>query len=333
MNTMKPMTSRERVLKAIRHETPDRVPLDVWIGRPDVEKACVAKYGSLDAFYDAMRTDIYTAYTHAVRDLLVRRPGEKLRYPIDELSRLEFPDPSDSRVYAPHDHSRVPVQEAVEKYHGKGKAVFCHVWGVGESLQGLMGIENMMMCMATDREEMKRLFLRSGEWTAEVVKRVIAMGVDVVRFSDDWGSTRALMFSPKDWWELIYPADKIIVSAARSLNVPVALHSDGYIYDILPGIVEMGVNVLHPLQASAGMDQRKVKEEFGDRLCLYGGLDVTYTLPRGTDAEIRAEVVEKMTTLKPNGGYIFCTSHSVQEDTAIERVELAYRTAWKHSAY
>jgi uroporphyrinogen decarboxylase len=257
-----------------------------------------------------------------------------VRFPPEKLWRLEFPDPADERVYLPHVHSRHTVPEAVAKYkHGKRKALFGHVWGVGETLQGLMGIENLLTCMATDREEMKRLLQRSAEWTADVVRRIIGMGVDVVQMSDDWGSTRALMFSPKDWWELIFPAEKTVVSAARGLHVPVALHSDGYIYDILPGIVDMGVNILHPLQASAGMDQRRVKKEFGDRLCLYGGLDVTYTLPRGTDEEIRAEVVEKMETLKPNGGYIFCTSHSVQEDTALERVDTAYRIALENSAY
>ncbi len=327
------MNSRDRVMKTIRHEAADRVPLNVWIYRPDVEKACVRKYGSLDAFYDAMHTDIYTGYTHALRDLFARRPDERVRFSLEKLSHLEFPDPADARVYAPHAHSSSSVEEAVAKYHGKGKAVFGHVWGVGETIQGLMGIEAMFECMATDRDEMKRLFQRAGEWSAEVARRIIGLGVDVVEISDDWGSTRALMFSPRDWRDLIYPAEKIIVSTARKLDTPVSLHSDGYIYDILPGIVEMGINILHPLQTSAGMDQRKVKKEFGDRLCLYGGLDVTHTLPRGTDEEIRAEVLEKMETLKPNGGYIFCTSHSVQEDTPLERVELAYRIAWENSVY
>lgn len=323
------MNSRERVLKTIRHEVPDRVPLNVWIYRAEVEAGVVAKYGSLDAFYDAMHTDIFTSFTHSAA-AVVRNDYAGRRLNFDEVKRLKWPDPLASRIYDAHVHSAMPVQEALAKYKPR-RALFGHVWGVVETIQGMMGIENMLMHIAMNKDTMKDLFAQSADWSVAVANRIMDMGIDVLEISDDWGANDALMFSPKDWWELVYPAEKKLIAAARERNVPVCLHSDGYVYDVLPGIIEMGADILHPVQASAGMDQAQVKREFGDRICIYGGLDVSRTLPHGTEEEIVAEVQEKMRVLKPNGGYILCTAHSVQEDTTLDKVELAYKTALENS--
>ena len=95
----------------------------------------------------------------------------------------------------------------------------------------------------------------------------------------------------------------------------------------------MGIDVVHPIQVSAGMDPEKIKREFGDRLALYGTLDITHTLPSGTLAEIEREVKNRMDTLKPGGGFIFCSTHTIQPDTPLEKVEYAYDVAFEHGWY
>jgi uroporphyrinogen decarboxylase len=101
----------------------------------------------------------------------------------------------------------------------------------------------------------------------------------------------------------------------------------------MDGVIDLGFQCLHPVQTSAGMDQARVKREYGDRLTIYGGLDVRTTLGRGDPDGVRAEVRRLMRDLKPGGGYLFCTSHMVQPGTPVEEVEMAYRVALEEGGY
>ncbi len=142
--------------------------------------------------------------------------------------------------------------------------------------------------MALERDKAQRVYERLGQWTAGCVENAIQAGVDVIELSDDWGQQNALMFSPKDWWELIFPATKPIIEAAKRHGVPVLLHSDGDITSVLDGVVELGVDAVHPLQESSGMDATEFKRKYGDRLSVMGGLDTITALPRMSPEEIRA---------------------------------------------
>jgi uroporphyrinogen decarboxylase len=138
----------------------------------------------------------------------------------------------------------------------------------------------------------------------------------------------ALLFRPQSWWELIFPAEKIICDAVRKKGGLLSLHSDGDITSVLDGVVELGFRVFHPCQESAGMNPREVKRAYHGRLGLYGGLDVRTVLGRGLPREQLADEVRRIITqLKPGGGYIFCTSHMVQPGTPLEEVEFAYEVA------
>jgi len=321
------MTSKERVLTTISHQEPDRVPLDVWIFQ---EEKVIEKWGSLDRFYEALNTDMFLAYTPSANSLS-RAFGS-----IDEVLDSKFCSPDDEKLYTgfKHEHGlqECGIKESVRKY-GDEKAIFGEVIGVFENAQSFLGIENLLMEMALHKEKVKELFKRLSAWLAKVAENVTDLGVDVLQISDDWGENKKLLFSPKDWWELIYPNDKRIADVGKKKGLPISLHSDGYIWEVMDGIVKMGINVIHPVQASAGMDHAKFKEKYGNKLCLYGGLDITHTLPYGTEEEIINEVKREMEILKPGGGFIFCTSHAIQPDTDLSKVEIAYKVALMYGKY
>jgi len=316
------MTPKERVLKAIYHEEPDRVPLNVWFYYQAFNDQVVAKYGSLDAWYDEFGIDMFTVFPSALTADRTDIPRT-----LDDMLAWKMPDPWDDSLYE-------GVRQAVEFYGGrKRRAVFCQTGAVFEGTNGFLGMAQQLVEMALSPDKMRAWYAKLADWYAAQSLKAIECGVDVVHMSDDWGQNNKMIISPKMWWELIFPADKVIVNAIKSKGVPASLHSCGYFMDVLDGCVEMGLDVLNPFQTSAGMDPWAAKERFGDRITIYGGLDVRETLPRASLPELEAEVKRLMDGLKPGGGFILCTAHSVQDDISLEHLESAYRWAADYGRY
>ncbi len=333
------MTSRERVLAVFSGEKPDRVPLTVFAGwNPGVRQKIEIRYGSIDAFNAHHGID-------AVTGVLPRFPfgGRAGHAAIMDLDQYLEQEPDDPRAPAllvtPCDDDLfLTVQQAL-RYHEQSKAVFCHAWGVFELSQflfeqdGIPGVEQALLNMAMEPEKTKRMFLKLAAWTADCVENAIRAGVDVIELSDDWGQQNNLLFSPGMWWDMVYPATKLIVDRAHDFHVPVLLHSDGDVTKVLEGIAKLEVSGLHPVQESAGMSPKQVREFFGRKLCIMGGLDTITALPVMTTEEIRPEVERVFTVLKNTGGFIFAGSHMFQEDTPLEVIAAAYQRAEELAAY
>jgi uroporphyrinogen decarboxylase len=309
------MTSRERVLAALSGKRPDRVPLNVFAGwNPGVRAKVEARYGTIDAFCERLHIDIVTG-------VLPRFPfgGKEKQQQImdlDQYLELEPDDPTSPVIIDTRCDGDIflTVNEALQ-YHRQHKAVFCHAWGVFELSQflfeqdGMPGTEQALINMAAEPEKTRRMYLKLAAWTADCVENAIKAGVDVIEFSDDWGQQNTLLFSPQMWWEMIYPATKLIVDRARQYHVPVLLHSDGDITQLLDGVIQLGVSGVHPVQESAGMSLHKTRERLGPQTCIMGGLDTITALPVMSPAEIRAEVERVFSILKESGGFIFAGSH------------------------
>ncbi len=316
------MTSKERVLKAIRHEEPDRVPLNVWLYRGDYAEIINEKYGSVDGFLDHYDIDIFTVFVPVPWNHLERRI-----YTLDEALDMDFPDPATDEWYD-------PVRHVVEHYgNNKQRAVFCQTGGVFETTNGFLGIENNLANMAIEPEKTSALYEKVSEWFQVQIQKIIDIGVDVVHMSDDWGENRRMMFRPQTWWDLIYPHDKAMIDICKKNKVPVSLHTCGYVMDVLDGCVKMGLDVLNPIQTSAGMDPYKVKSDYGDKLCLYGCLDVRDVLPTYSKEDLEKEVKSIMEGCKSGGGLIFCTAHTVNMDVPLSSLEHAYECAHKYGSY
>ena len=125
--------------------------------------------------------------------------------------------------------------------------------------------------------------------------------------------------SPKHWRRYLKPRMANFIAELKAINpeVKVAYHSDGFIYPILPELIEIGLDILNPVQP-ASMDPAQIKKDFGQKLCFWGSIDEQHTLPFGKPEDVRAEVLTRLRTIGENGGLILGPTHHVQLDTPIE---------------
>ena len=218
------------------------------------------------------------------------------------------------------------VVQAVEG-HGHKRAVMAHFWGMLEGTSSFLGIENCWANLSLEPELMTAWFDRYSDFLCQLADSCIDAGVDFIQMSDDWGSNNFMLFSPDMWRRVIAPYTKKVVQHVRGRGVPMNIHSDGYIIDIMDDLAEMGVSSLHPVQESAGMDPQMIKDKWGDKLVVYGSLDVIEGLFSCDGEELDQYITQRFEIYAPGGGYIFNTGHFVQPDIPIERLKRAYRLA------
>jgi len=150
---------------------------------------------------------------------------------------------------------------------------------------------------------------------------------DGVYLGDDFGTQQGLLMSPEVWRRLIRPRYERLLSVIKAHGKKYCHHTCGGVREIIPDLVEMGVDVLNPIQPlAAGMDAEELAEEFGEKIAFYGGIDEQRTLPNGTAEDVRREVLHRIGTLGRHGGYIVAPSHAFQPDTPLENVLAVYET-------
>ncbi|HEX2905347.1 MAG TPA: uroporphyrinogen decarboxylase family protein, partial [Phototrophicaceae bacterium] len=126
--------------------------------------------------------------------------------------------------------------------------------------------------------------------------------------------------------EYIQPYHARLIEIAKAFHQPVMYHSDGAMYPLIPELIDLGVDVLNPLQPNAkDMEPERLKSEFGDRLAFHGGIDILNTLPNGSTQNVADEVCERIAVLGENGGYILASSHHIQPNTPLENILEMYR--------
>jgi len=147
--------------------------------------------------------------------------------------------------------------------------------------------------------------------------------LDIALLTEDFGTQSRLMISPKQFRSIVKPrvAELIRTIKRRSPNTRILLHSDGAIVPIIGDLIEIGVDVLNPLQpGAAGMDPRKVKREFGRELSFHGAIDIQRVLVSGSPKDIRTEVRRTVEALGAGGGYIVAPAHCIQPDAPPENI-------------
>jgi uroporphyrinogen-III decarboxylase len=156
-------------------------------------------------------------------------------------------------------------------------------------------------------------------WCLAVFGRAVALGAEVIVMGDDAAHHGGPLISPAMWRRFFRPRMARFIAELKAINrnVKVAYHSDGVIYPIIPDLIEIGVDVLNPIQPAC-MDPVRLKREFGDRLCFWGSIDEQHTLPFGAPEDVRREVLTRMETLGQGGGLILGPTHHVQLDTPME---------------
>lgn len=240
---------------------------------------------------------------------------------IDDLKRHVWPEPDW------WDFSPLPgllrQLDTSGPYH-----VRFRIGSVFEIAWQLRGMQEFLMDLASQPEWPSYLMHRLSEVYVENTRRVLELigdRLDMVYFYDDVATQNSLMISPQMWRDLVRPHHARLVELAHARNIPVMYHCDGAIYPLIPELIELGIDLLNPIQPDAkNMDGRKLKTEFGDRLSFHGGIDIIKTLPRGTPAEVAAEVRDRVNFLGRGGGYILCSSHHIQPDTPLENILTMY---------
>ncbi len=314
------MNSKERVLATLRHQPTDRTPIDCWLYQKQFVEKLEADYGSRDKFWDEFNIDIAVSFVPWPNQL-----GRKVD--VTELADVKLPDPRDPfwLTYTgwTEDFAGLNIKEAVARY-GDRRAVIAHIWGIVEGTSSFLGIENCWRNLAEHPDLMAAWFDRYSTWLCGLVDSLINAGVDVITLSDDWGSNKTMLFSPRMWRRMIKPYAARVVHHARSGGLPVNLHSDGYIWDIIDDLFEMGYTSHHPVQESAGMDPARIKEKYRGKLVIYGSLDVIDGLLKYDGQALEDYITRRFQIYAPGGGFIFNSGHFVQPDIPPQRLVRAY---------
>lgn len=345
------MKHRDRVTLALNHQEPDRCPMQISF-TPEFALRLRQDIGGIDSSqhnpHGAGNT--YELERALDEDLLLTSVGwANCYYQKDEPYTDEWgvgwqpveyetkfgkgyyteikghPLAEDSAVesYQPPDPTRPGLYEEAERvirdYKDEYWIVAVTVCTIFETAWALRGLEKMLMDLVLNPDLANRILDIPYNYHLTAAKKLVDIGVDMIWIGDDVGAQKTMMISPALWRGIFKPRMANFISSLKQVNpeVKVAYHSDGCIYEIIPDLIEIGLDVLNPVQP-ASMDPVKLKKDFGDKLCFWGTIDEQYTLPFGTPEDVKTEVITRLKTIGRAGGLIISPTHHVQLDTPME---------------
>lgn len=377
------MNGRERVLAAINHKEPDRVPVDfgstwctsitipayeqlknilgvttetvlmernmqvcmvddrilemfhvdtrgVFYGPPELEINKSVELGE-NVYIDAWGITWHKPKSSHYYDML--KPALPGNITLSDIMTHQWP--------TPHDPGYIKgLREKVEKQRRSTDCALVlnlSLW-VLQCSQFIRGFEDWFVDLVSQPRLMEAIFDAITESLIGVLEDVtdeIGDLVDVVAVSDDIGHQDRLCMNPKMYRQLIKPRHAKLMEAIKSrTKAPVMWHTCGSVYEVIDDLIEIGVNVINPVQTDAAkMEAIRLKSDFGERLSFWGGIDTMRILPFGTTRDVEKEVIQKIRTLAPGGGYILNTVHNIQPIVIPENVVAMFAAAQKHGKY
>jgi uroporphyrinogen decarboxylase len=362
------MRHRDRVLVALNHEGPDRCPMQISftpefasrlkddLGLSDVDMHNPHGGGNtyvlertLDE--DLLLTSVGWANSYYATDALSedgvhytdewgiewKNVAYETRFGTGHYTEIVGHPLADDKAvdsYQPPDPHRpelyVEAERVIREYKDEYWIVGVTVCTVFETAWALRGLSRTMMDLTLNPDLVDRLFDIPFSYHLTAAKKLVEMGVDMIWIGDDMGAQDRMLISPDTWRRFLKPRMATFIATLKNLNpdVKVAYHSDGNIRPIIPDLIEIGLDVLNPVQPRS-MSPEELKKEYGDRLCFWGSIDEQYTLPLGTPAEVEEEVLTRLKTLGKNGGLIIGPTHHVQLDTPLENFWAMVNTVTK----
>jgi uroporphyrinogen decarboxylase len=380
------MTGRQRVLAALDHREPDRVPIEfgssqlssVLIGQPYGYQALCDYLGVTD--YPEPEINVYLNSVKNVDARIMRRFGADLRWvmaggpeverapdgtlvdawglvltpsgsfnafvdanaplrgaehPSDLERHPHWPDLTDPRITA-------GKREQARRHHDDGFAVVASLGPGGRlfhTYSWLRGFDNWLMDIYTNPSLYHALaerILGVSIGYVEAFLPAVADFADVVYMSDDLGTQQSTLMSRDAYIAFCKPYHKRLIEAVRRVapHVKILMHSCGAISSLIPDLIEIGVDILNPVQPKAtGMEPLRVKREFGADLSFLGGLDIQDLLPFGSPEEIRAGVRELIDAYGPGGGYIFAPAHEILPEVKPGNIVAMFDAALEFGPY
>lgn len=239
----------------------------------------------------------------------------------DDIEAYPWPDPVDPGRFE-------GLKAQAEAVHAKGRAavVGSLCAGVTEMHFRMRGYEDGYMDMALHPDLARALMrkvtdLKLAYW--EKVLDEIGPDIDIAAEADDLGAQHAPLFSPGAYRDIVKPLHREIIELIKSRSdARFFLHSCGAIRELIPDLIDIGVDALNPVQVSAeGMETAALKAEFGDDITFWGGtVDPQKTLARGTPEEVHDEAVRRIEELKPGGGFVIASIHNMQAQVPVENI-------------
>ena len=351
------MNSRERCLRSIKHEPTDRVPLILRI-RPEPlqELKKALRIEDTEKLYrylgiDVRGTGIRLRGGYEVKGAKFGERGwiieEGEGYQIEQTIfgyRLIFHRPHTytfSYIYHPLQHmeldeyiwpevdesSITEVERARKKYEDYCLySGLCSMW---ETAWKITGFNQMMKWLFTRPRYVEYILDRLHKIRMEQAKILCEIGVDVICTGEDVGMQHNMMISPAMWRKYLKPRYREIAQLCHKHGVYFLFHSDGWIEPIIPDLIEIGVDILNPVQPEC-MDPAVIHEKYGDKLCFDGTISIQQTIPFGTVHDVVNEVKERLRTIGTTG-LILGPSHAIQARVPIRNILALYEAAKKYS--
>jgi uroporphyrinogen decarboxylase len=327
------LTHKERTQLAFRREPTDRLPTQINTTRAFGEKLAAhlgVSLAELPARLDnhllrvdlsasrRMSADGQTAYDWWGAGWSAQEEGYFLTHsPLagsETLADFPWPDPQAPGLL---DEAAAAIAADSDQHFIVPNFGFC----LFERAWSLRGFETFLMDLALNPTFVEELLERVTEIQVALAHRFVTLGVDGGYFGDDYGAQKHLLFSPQTWRALFKPRLAHMFAVFREADLPVILHSDGDIAEILPDLVEIGVTVLSPVQPEV-LDHAWLKRTLGDQLAFYGGVSTQTVLPGGSPAEVQAAVAACAQTLAHDStGLLLGPSHRMMTDTPLENVD------------
>lgn len=327
------LTPKERMRKAIRYEPVDRLPTQINYTRAMGERLAQHYQVGVDelpVFLDnhMVRLDIsYPKKTSEDGKIEfdwwgVGFDAEEEGYftahnplaSLDDLGEFPWPDPHAPGLF---DQTVAALRKDGGKHFVSCNFGFC----LFERAWALRGFQNFLMEMALSPRKAEELFDRIVEIQLVLIHRFIDLGVDGGYFGDDYGSQKNLLFSPNTWRKMIKPRLDRLFAPFREAGLPILMHSDGNISEILPDLVEIGLTTLNPVQPEV-LDHTWLRQTFGNNLSYYGGISTQTVLPSGSPEAIERAVKHCFERLAPDQtGLVVAPSHRMMTDIPIQNVD------------
>ena len=357
------MDSRERTFLALERQAGDRIPIDFWASVSMIGKLERGLGISYEQFLDRYDVDLRyipgPAYVGpplaADRDIWgVRRTtidvpvegGMESYSEVAEspLAGMERVDEIDRYPHwpSPEAFDYSDIERQCDVLRDRGRVVVF----MGDRLNRvaqlkpamyLRGLENTFVDLAVRPEIAQAILSHIAAFYLAYLERILAAAhgkIDIVLTGDDFGSQRGLLISPGAWRTWIKPGFAAYMDLIHSYGCRAMHHTCGSVVDIIPDMIACGLDVLQSLQPeAAGMSLAGLKARFGRDLCFHGGISIQRTMPFGTPEEIRSEVREIARTVRPGGGYIFCTAHNIQADTPVRNVQALLEAYQQYGTY
>lgn len=353
------MTSKERVRKAIAHQETDRVPLDYYareeISQRLAERIGLARGESLLQRLGADVVRVFPVFWSPVTDLAYADPTIEVTaegiyrdiwgvgFRANQTEQGFYMDLAESPLRGLE--SRAELDEYLWPsadlwdYSGVAKAaraqdklwVYTRTRGIFEISWFLRGFDEFLVDLMMAPERANALMDRVQHYLMEWTRHILEAGqgaFDMVEYNDDVGGQDGLLLSPRMWREFIKPRMAAFIRMCKQYDVKIKYHSCGGIRPIIPDLIEIGVDVLNPVQTlAAGMEPEALKRDFGDHLTFNGGVDTQQLLPYATKEAVAAHTQWLIDTLGKDGGFILGPAHVFQADVPIENVLAVYETA------